>query len=277
MLAYMLTFYRGDRDMANSGAVHLTEQNFDETLSREAGLMMVDFWAEWCGPCKAIAPILEDLTLEAGGRVTLAKVNVDENPGLAARYGIRSIPTIPFVKQGKVADQVIGAVPKAKLREKLDALASDAPGGDRISTSGFGTPPLSPTRDEVRALAGQGDLVPVFAELPADVDAPLSAYLRLRAGLYAFLLESVEGGEVWARCSFLGTDPLMVLTAKNGRLTLKRGARTERLPDGDPLPAVRELLGQFQPVPVPGLPRFQGGAVGYLAYDMVHHMERLPR
>src|SRR3989441_12975063 len=66
---------------------------------------------------------------------------------------------------------------------------------------------------------------------------------------YTTLFRSVEGGEVWARYSFLGADPLMVLTAKNGRLTLKRGARTERLPDGDPLPAVRELLGQFQPVP----------------------------
>jgi anthranilate synthase component 1 len=87
----------------------------------------------------------------------------------------------------------------------------------------------------------------------------------------------VEGGEVWARYSFLGAEPLMVLTAKNGRLTLKRGRRTERLPDGDPLATVRDLLRQFQPVPVPGLPRFQGGAVGYLAYDMVHHMERLPR
>ena len=109
--------------MANSGAVHLTEQNFDEALSRESGLVMVDFWAEWCGPCKAIAPILEDLAQESAGRVTLAKVNVDENPGLAARYGIRSIPTILFVKQGKVADQVIGAVPRAKLKAKLDALA----------------------------------------------------------------------------------------------------------------------------------------------------------
>jgi len=109
--------------MANSGAVHLTEQNFDEALSRESGLMMVDFWAEWCGPCKAIAPVLEDLAQESAGRVTLAKVNVDENPGLAARYGIRSIPTILFVKQGKVADQVIGAVPRAKLKAKLDALA----------------------------------------------------------------------------------------------------------------------------------------------------------
>src|SRR5256884_6804704 len=104
-------------------AVHLTEQNFDETLVANQGVLMVDFWAEWCGPCKAVAPVLDELARESGGAVTLAKVNVDENPGLAARYGIRSIPTILFVKQGKVADQVIGAVPKAKLREKLDALA----------------------------------------------------------------------------------------------------------------------------------------------------------
>jgi len=117
----------------------------------------------------------------------------------------------------------------------------------------------------------------VFAELPADLDTPLSAYLRLRPGPYSFLLESVEGGEVWARYSFLGADPLMVLTAKNGRLTLSRNGRTERLPEGNPLVAVRDLLREFKPVPVPGLPRFQGGAVGFLAYDMVHHMERLPR
>jgi thioredoxin 1 len=109
--------------MADAATVHLNEQSFDETLSRQQGLMMVDFWAEWCGPCKAIAPVLEDLARESSGKVTLAKVNVDENPGLAARYGIRSIPTILFVKQGKVADQVIGAVPRAKIKEKLDALA----------------------------------------------------------------------------------------------------------------------------------------------------------
>ena len=119
--------------------------------------------------------------------------------------------------------------------------------------------------------------MPVFAELPADLDTPLSAYLRLRPGPYSFLLESVEGAEVWARYSFLGVDPLMVLTAKNGRLTLSRNGRTERLPDGNPLAAVRDLLTEFQPVAVPGLPRFQGGAVGYMAYDIVHHMERLPR
>jgi thioredoxin len=109
--------------MADTATVHLTEQSFDETLNRQHGLMMVDFWAEWCGPCRAISPVLEELARESGGKVTLAKVNVDENPGLAARYGIRSIPTVLFVKQGKVADQVIGAVPRAKIKEKLDALA----------------------------------------------------------------------------------------------------------------------------------------------------------
>ena len=109
--------------MGDVATVHLTEQNFDEAMAANQNVMMVDFWAEWCGPCRAIAPVLEDLTRESAGTVTLAKVNVDENPALAARYGIRSIPTILFVKQGKVADQVIGAVPRAQLKKKLDALA----------------------------------------------------------------------------------------------------------------------------------------------------------
>jgi thioredoxin len=74
----------------SDSTVHLTEQNFDETLAQHDGLLMVDFWAEWCGPCKAIAPVLEELARDAAGRLTLAKVNVDENHGLAARYGIRS-------------------------------------------------------------------------------------------------------------------------------------------------------------------------------------------
>src|SRR2546428_6520043 len=163
--------------------------------------------------------------------------------------------------------------------ERSWTLSPDTPrGGDRISTSGIGIPSLSPTRDEFRALAAQGNLVPVFAELPADLDTPLSAYLRLRPGPYAFLLESVEGGEKWARYSFLGGDPFMVLHAKDDRLSLRNAeGKTKRLPPGDPLGALRGLLKRFHPVAVPGLPRFQGGAVGYLAYDVVRHIERLPR
>jgi thioredoxin 1 len=124
MLPLTLIFSASEEtSMGDAATIHLTEQNFDEALAANQCVMMVDFWAEWCGPCKAIAPVLEVLARESAGGVVLAKVNVDENPGLAARYGIRSIPTVLFVKQGKVADQVIGAVPKAQLKKKLDALA----------------------------------------------------------------------------------------------------------------------------------------------------------
>ncbi len=104
--------------------LHLDERNYDEALVAAEGVLMVDFWAEWCGPCRAVSPVLEDLARTSGGKVTLAKVNVDENPGLAARYGIRSIPTILFVKDGKVRDQLIGAVPKPQIQAKLAALAA---------------------------------------------------------------------------------------------------------------------------------------------------------
>ncbi len=104
-------------------ALHLTEATFDAELGKHSAVLMVDFWAEWCAPCRAIAPTLEELVRESHGGVTLAKVNVDEQPGLAARYGIRSIPTILFVKGGKVVDQVIGAVPKIQLKKKLDSIA----------------------------------------------------------------------------------------------------------------------------------------------------------
>ncbi len=139
-------------------------------------------------------------------------------------------------------------------------------------------PPLSPSREEFKTLAERGNLVPVYAELAADLDTPLSAFLRLRPGPHAFLLESVEGGEKWARYSFLGSDPLMIFTARGNRVTLRtHDGRTERLPAGDPFRALRDRLARFSPVAVPGLPRFQGGAVGYVGYDVVRHFERLPQ
>jgi thioredoxin 1 len=104
-------------------SLHLTEATFDDELTKHKEVLMVDFWAEWCAPCRAIAPALEELARESAGKASLAKVNVDEHPGLAARYGVRSIPTILFVKDGAVVDKVIGAIPKAQLKKKLDAIA----------------------------------------------------------------------------------------------------------------------------------------------------------
>ena len=111
------------RDRGVAETIHLTEQNFDEALIAAQGLAMVDFWAEWCGPCRAIAPVLEELAEASEGRVTLMKVNVDENSGLAARYDIRSIPTILFFKEGALVDRVVGAVPKTVLQTIVNARA----------------------------------------------------------------------------------------------------------------------------------------------------------
>ncbi|HEY7139554.1 MAG TPA: thioredoxin [Methylomirabilota bacterium] len=109
--------------MASQGTLHLTEAAFDQTLAQHQEAVIVDFWAEWCGPCKAIAPTLDELAQEYAGRVTIAKVNVDEHPGLAARFQVRSIPTLLIFKGGQVIDQVIGAVPKAQIKKRLDAVA----------------------------------------------------------------------------------------------------------------------------------------------------------
>jgi thioredoxin 1 len=109
--------------MASETIVQLTDASFDETLAAHPEAVVVDFWAEWCGPCKAIAPVLEELATEYTGRITIAKVNVDEYPGLAARFQVRSIPMLLFFKAGQVVDQVVGAVPKAHIKKRLDAVA----------------------------------------------------------------------------------------------------------------------------------------------------------
>jgi thioredoxin 1 len=109
------------RNRGAAETIHLTDQNFDETLTATPGLVMVDFWAEWCGPCRAIAPVLEELAEASEGRVTLMKVNVDENHGLAVRYAIQSIPTIVFFEDGVVVDRVVGTAPRAVLGDIVNA------------------------------------------------------------------------------------------------------------------------------------------------------------
>jgi thioredoxin 1 len=105
--------------MASPQVVHLTDDTFDETIKHAQGPVLVDFWAAWCGPCKIIAPYLDQLAGELEGRATVAKVNVDENGDLSARFGIRSIPTLVVLKEGRVVDQAIGALPKDQIRSFL--------------------------------------------------------------------------------------------------------------------------------------------------------------
>lgn len=100
----------------------VTTDSFDEEVVKLQGLVMVDFWATWCGPCKIVAPVVEELAKEYEGKVTFAKLNTDEHPDIASRFSIRGIPTLMFFKDGKVMDQVVGAVPKGQLKSKLDSL-----------------------------------------------------------------------------------------------------------------------------------------------------------
>jgi thioredoxin 1 len=103
-------------------AVEITDANFEEIVLKSEKPVLVDFWAEWCGPCRMLGPIVEEMATEYEGRAIIGKVNVDENPGVSAKFGIRNIPTVIFVKGGGIADKSVGAVPKPQLTAKLDAI-----------------------------------------------------------------------------------------------------------------------------------------------------------
>ncbi|MDU4092115.1 MAG: thioredoxin TrxA [Pantoea sp.] len=107
--------------MSSDKIVHLTDSSFETDVLKAEGLTLVDFWAEWCGPCKMIAPILDEVAEEYDGKLTIAKLNIDENPETAPKYGIRGIPTLLLFKNGEVAATKVGALSKGQLKEFLNA------------------------------------------------------------------------------------------------------------------------------------------------------------
>lgn len=100
----------------------VTDASFDADVLKSSGPVLVDFWAEWCGPCRQIAPALEDLSREMGDKVVVAKINIDENPVTPSKYGVRGIPTLMLFKDGQVAATKIGALPKSKLYEWVESV-----------------------------------------------------------------------------------------------------------------------------------------------------------
>src|SRR6266853_1852624 len=108
--------------MENSTVIKLNESNFDHEVTQQDNAVIVDFWAEWCGPCKMIAPLLDEIAREKAGSVKVAKVNVDENQSLSLKYNIRAIPALLFFKNGQLRDQVTGVASKRDLLNRIEAL-----------------------------------------------------------------------------------------------------------------------------------------------------------
>ncbi|MBM4125621.1 MAG: anthranilate synthase component I, partial [Nitrospira sp.] len=142
-------------------------------------------------------------------------------------------------------------------------------------------PSYSLSYEEFRSLATQGNLIPLYREILADFETPVSAFTKIDHGPSAYLLESVEGGENWARYSFLGSGSPVVIRAERGELVTTRGGKAQRVPVSErpgetPLDRLREIMAAYRPVTVPDLPPFVGGAVGYLGYDVVRYFENIP-
>lgn len=102
--------------------IHVNDNEFENTILKSTTPVVVDFWAPWCGPCKMIAPVLEKLAAEYDGKVTIAKVNTDENPEWAKKYGVQGIPTLLFINQGQIKDRIVGVVPAPTIQAKMDGL-----------------------------------------------------------------------------------------------------------------------------------------------------------
>ena len=134
-----------------------------------------------------------------------------------------------------------------------------------------------PAFEQFKRLTHEGNLIPLYREILADTETPVSALMKLRTKPHLFLLESVEGGEKWGRYTFLGSDPHMIFTVRGADVIIRENGETRtHKHEGDPLGLLKDILYSYRPVPIEGLPRFYGGAVGFLGYDMVRYFERLP-
>ena len=134
-----------------------------------------------------------------------------------------------------------------------------------------------PTLQEFKKKAKEGNLIPVYKEILADLDTPVSAFMRINDGSYSYLLESVEGGAKWARYSFLGSNPSIIIKGNKELIEIiTNGKKEEIRPGSDPIEVLKSILARYRPVHVEGLPRFFGGAVGYLSYEMVRYFEEIP-
>ena len=106
--------------MPGNNVIHVSDANFEQEVLKSPQPVLIDFWAPWCGPCKAIAPVIDELAGEYAGRLKVVKINVDDNPEVPARYGVRGIPNLLIIKAGEVKQQIVGAVPKVQLVRAVD-------------------------------------------------------------------------------------------------------------------------------------------------------------
>ena len=136
-------------------------------------------------------------------------------------------------------------------------------------------PSHCPSLDVFKELAKTSNMVPVWRDILADTDTPVSAFMKIDTGGDSFLLESVEGGEKWGRYSILGSAPKMVLRSLGNRVEVVQ-ANGKRVIEGNPLDIIQSIISGFSPATVEGAPRFSGGAIGYMSYDIVRHIENLP-
>ncbi len=104
--------------------LHIDDNEFEAKVLKGAGMFLVDFWAEWCGPCKQIGPVLDEIAKERDGKITIVKINIDKNPGTPQKYGVRGIPTLIIFKDGKAVSTKVGSLPKSKLVEWIDSVAA---------------------------------------------------------------------------------------------------------------------------------------------------------